>query len=76
MHTVADWIVLCWASGWRCAYCGAGPLNEKTAVQEHRIPLVRGGPDEIGNIAVSCDLCNRQKYTLTDSEFVARRLSA
>lgn len=69
-HTSAQWIALCWASGWRCLYCGR-VLNETTAEQEHRIPIIRGGSDDIGNIAVSCRSCNRKKHTKTDGEFVA-----
>ena|ERR1035441_8804430 len=70
-HTLADWIVLCWASGWRCAYCGRGPLDEKTATQDHKIPLVRGGSDNIENIAVSCANCNKSKNRKTDAEFTS-----
>ena len=73
-HTAAEWISLCWSSGWRCFYCGTGPLTEKTAVQEHKIPVVRGGSDAIGNIAVACAPCNRRKHTMTDTEFLERCL--
>ena len=69
-YTTADWIVLCWASGWRCLYCGI-PVTEKTVVQEHRVPLVRDGSNDIANIAVSCATCNLRKGTKTDVEFMA-----
>jgi hypothetical protein len=71
-HTVAEWIVLCWASAWRCLYCRTGPLGEKTAVQEHKTPLVRGGSDDIKNIAISCARCNSRKGSKTAEEFMAQ----
>lgn len=74
-HTAAEWIALCWASAWRCLYCGV-VLNEKTTVQEHKIPLARGGTDNIENIAVSCMLCNARKGAKTAEEFLARRARA
>lgn len=75
-HTLAEWIVLCWVSAWRCYYCGGGPLNEKSAVQEHKTPLARGGSDSIENIVVSCRPCNGRKHTMTEAEFMARRQTA
>jgi 5-methylcytosine-specific restriction endonuclease McrA len=75
-HTHVDWIVLCWASGWRCFYCKLGPLNERTAVKEHMVPLARGGSNAIGNIAVSCATCNNKKRTKTVDEFLAWRATA
>lgn len=71
-HTAAEWLALCWASAWRCFYCAA-PLNEKTAVQEHKVPLARGGSDDISNLALSCVGCNSRKHTMTDIEFLSRR---
>ena len=69
-HNTADWIVLCWASGWRCLYCGS-QITEQTVAQEHRVPLARGGSNDIANIAVSCATCNLRKGTKTDVEFMA-----
>lgn len=71
-HTAAEWTSLCWSSGWRCLYCGVGPLNERTVVQEHRVPLVRGGSNDIENIAVSCARCNSRKGAKTAEEFTAQ----
>ncbi|MDD5302430.1 MAG: HNH endonuclease [Elusimicrobia bacterium] len=71
-HTAAEWIALCWASAWRCAYCG-DVLNEKTAQQEHKVPISRGGSDDIENIALSCKSCNSRKHSMTDVEFLQRR---
>jgi 5-methylcytosine-specific restriction endonuclease McrA len=74
-HTLAEWIVLCWASAWRCAYCRC-VLDEKSTIQEHRIPLSRGGTDNIENIAVSCAPCNYRKWAKTDVEFMAQSAAA
>lgn len=71
-HTAAEWLALCWGSHWRCAYCGAGPLADRRATQDHKIPIARGGSDDIENIAVSCGFCNSRKGILTDIEFLAR----
>jgi 5-methylcytosine-specific restriction endonuclease McrA len=71
-HTVADWIVLCWASAWRCAYCKC-VLNEKTATRDHKIPIVRGGSDNIDNIALACRSCNSRKWAKTHDEFALSR---
>ena len=70
-HTLAEWIVLCWASAWRCFYCGV-MLGEKTATEDHKIPLSRGGSNYIDNIALACRSCNSSKWTKTADEFLAR----
>ncbi len=50
----------------RCYYCGkAGKKLHK----EHRVPLARGGSNDISNIVPSCEPCNRRKGILTDDEF-------
>jgi 5-methylcytosine-specific restriction endonuclease McrA len=68
--TTAEWLELVEQYGGRCAYCGSsGPL-----VIEHRIPLSRGGSNDIGNILPACARCNDRKHRLTDEEFRARRL--
>ena len=72
--SVADWIVLCWASAWRCAYCGT-ILDETTVVKEHRVPLARGGTNDVSNIALSCASCNTRKGVKTDVEFLVEKSS-
>jgi 5-methylcytosine-specific restriction endonuclease McrA len=66
--TTAEWQALVEQYGGRCAYCGAlGPL-----VVEHRIPLSRGGTNDISNILPACARCNDKKHCLTEEEFRAR----
>ncbi len=67
-HTVAEWLALCAASSWLCAYCGR-VLTKGTAHRDHLTPLSRGGSDDISNIAVSCRPCNSSKGTRTVPEF-------
>ena len=52
--------------GNRCYYCdkSGGRLQK-----EHRIPLARGGDNDISNIVPACESCNRRKSILTDDEF-------
>jgi len=51
----------------RCAYCGSMERIEA----DHRIPLDRGGSNEIGNILPACRHCNRRKHRRTEEEFRA-----
>lgn len=67
-----EWLALGWSVSWHCLYCGVR-LTPKMAVREHRIPLVRGGSNHIGNIAVACGSCNSSKSTLTDVEYLSDR---
>src|ERR1017187_9238844 len=71
-HTGSEWITLCWFESWQCVYC-ARVLDAKTATRDHKIPITRGGSDDISNITVSCKPCNSRKSTLTVEEFLARR---
>lgn len=54
----------------RCHYCADILLPREV---EHRIPLVRGGDNHIGNLVASCVSCNSQKKTLLVSEWRAYR---
>ena len=47
-----------------CIYCG-GPAEHI----EHKIPISRGGPHGIGNLAPSCANCNLTKHTKFVYEF-------
>jgi hypothetical protein len=53
----------------RCYYCSKGgePLQ-----MEHRVPLARGGNNDISNIVPACESCNRDKGIMTDDEFIKR----
>lgn len=68
--TPAEWLVLVEQYGGRCAYCGArDPLEA-----DHRVPLSRGGTNDISNILPACRSCNAKKHMLTEEEF-RRRLA-
>jgi 5-methylcytosine-specific restriction endonuclease McrA len=67
-HTNAEWLALVARYGGRRGYCGAvGPLEP-----DHRVPLSRGGSNDIENIIPACRRCNTRKRTLTEDEFRAR----
>jgi len=67
-YTAAEWLDLVQRYDGRCAYDGAmGPLQP-----DHRIPLARGGTNDIGNILPACGPCNRRKHLMTEEEFRAR----
>jgi len=44
--------------GYRCSYCGSdnGPFE-----CDHVTPVIRGGSDDIKNLATACQPCNRSK---------------
>ena len=66
--TPAEWLALVERYRGRCAYCGAiGTLEA-----DHRIPLARGGTNDIDNILPACRRCNAKKRLLTEAEFRAR----
>lgn len=53
-----------------CKYCGQ--VGGKLEV-DHMIPIVRGGTNDVTNLATSCRHCNRQKHDKTVSEFLKWR---
>lgn len=65
----------------RCFYCDievhkydhvqGKPPKYNTATIDHKIPKVRGGSNDISNLALSCWECNNMKGQLTVSEFKA-----
>lgn len=52
-----------------CMYCG----EDKKLTVDHKIPLVRGGTDDILNIVPACRSCNSKKNKKTAHEFVTLR---
>lgn len=54
----------------KCAYCGKECLGRYHI--DHKIPVSRGGGNEIENLALSCPHCNLVKYTKTDIEFCGK----
>lgn len=65
--TTAEWEALLEKDAYRCAYCGADGATHA----DHRVPIARGGRNEISNILPSCRRCNRRKGTRTEEEFRA-----
>lgn len=62
-----DWDLVLERYSRRCYYCGvAGALTV-----DHRIPLVRGGRNEVGNLVPACKPCNSRKGTRDELEFRA-----
>lgn len=60
----------------RCYYCGLlvwwdGDNKRTSAINEHRVPLSRGGPHRPSNIVVACGRCDSLKGDLTDVEFLS-----
>ena len=52
----------------KCAYCGKDCVREYHI--DHKLPLSRGGGNNINNLALSCPTCNWKKNNKTDIEFV------
>jgi len=65
--TAADWTALVEAYSGRCAYDG----NPPPLHADHRLPLDRGGTNDIANILPACAPCNLRKHTMTEEEFRA-----
>lgn len=53
-----------WKWEGRCAYCGA--VGEQI---DHANPVSRGGSDEITNLVLACESCNKHKGAQTIAEF-------
>lgn len=66
-HTLAEWREKCALFANLCAYCG----EAKPLTRDHKIPLSRGGTDDITNILPACRSCNCKKRTRTADEFLA-----
>lgn len=68
MHfTFAEWEQRLSEYDGRCAYCGSTERIEA----DHRIPLCRGGSNDISNILPACRHCNRRKHRRTEEELCA-----
>ena len=60
-HTFAEFLTLCRTVGFRCLACG----EKKPLTEDHIIPLLLGGSDDISNIQPLCQSCNSSKGTKT-----------
>ena len=56
----------------KCAYCGCECYDGYHI--DHKIPLSKGGGNEIENLALSCPNCNWSKRDKTDIEFIGRKV--
>ncbi len=65
-HTAQELLKLFKEQKSRCYYCGKKLTDWH---QEHKIPLSRGGSDNISNIVISCPPCNWRKKDKTEEEF-------
>ena len=53
---------------WNCWYCEEHLLNKVIEI-DHRLPVSRGGQNEIENLVLSCLHCNRSKQNKTEIEY-------
>ena len=63
--TVEEWESLLDAHKGRCAYCN----KQEKLVEEHIVPLRRGGDHTLTNILPACVSCNSKKKSRTALEF-------
>lgn len=56
----------------KCAYCGKDCSQEYHI--DHKLPLSRGGGNNIDNLALSCPTCNLRKNDKTDVEFIGHKV--
>jgi len=67
--SIDDWLSLLHRFNYRCAYCGV-LLTKSNRSLDHKIPLVRGGTNDIENLVPACRPCNCKKNRMTDTEFI------
>lgn len=67
-YSESDLNNLWYDQGGSCAYCRT-PLFAYYHI-DHVLPLSRGGPDKLENLALSCPTCNMRKNAKTGVEFM------
>lgn len=55
----------------KCAYCGE--LLSGQYHIDHKLPVSRGGSNDIENLHITCARCNLRKATLTHEEFLVSK---
>ncbi len=58
----SEWNAVLSRYQWKCAVCGRSP-RDKRFQQDHKIPRLRGGGDDLDNWQPLCDECNNFKST-------------
>lgn len=58
-------------AGGRCELCGKKILLEDMSL-DHRIPLSKGGEDDVSNLACTCDTCNEMKGCIFPEDLLDR----
>lgn len=66
--SLEEWKQLLRRFRFRCAYCGTR-LTKNNRSLDHKIPLLRGGTNDIKNLVPSCLRCNQRKHLQTAEEF-------
>jgi CRISPR/Cas system Type II protein with McrA/HNH and RuvC-like nuclease domain len=59
--------ILLWGSEFQCVYCGCDISASFTI--DHKLPVSRGGSDDLTNLVVCCQRCNSQKGNKTPEEY-------
>ena len=55
----------------RCSICGR-PIRFDAMTIDHKVPLSKGGTNEISNLQSACEVCNLLKSALTMPELMEK----